>query len=196
MFCCWKNLCCYLTSHTEWHWLSHQRLRSFLMEHPRLILFLMLLSHLPPQCPINDYIRTSLCPKSRSLVNKFSRFQCSYSSTFDVICITKTWLTNFIYDKEILPKVYTLYRKNRVTRGGGVLIAVNMWLSIILETDFSSCFLSNCVELVWSFIKRTILHAIIICGFVWSQKYESNSHPIPNGLILRFVTQSQMPAHS
>ena len=133
MFCCWKNLCCYLTSHTEWHWLSHQRLRSFLMEHPRLILFLMLLSHLPPQCPINDYIRTSLCPKSRSLVNKFSRFQCSYSSTFDVICITKTWLTNFICDKEILPKVYTLYRKNRVTRGGGVLIAVNMRLSIYLE---------------------------------------------------------------
>ena len=41
--------------------------------------------------PVSDqWLRTSLCPKTRSLVNKFSRFQCSYSSTFDVICITVT----------------------------------------------------------------------------------------------------------
>ena len=49
-----------------------------------------------------------------------------------MICITETWLTHFIYDKEILPKGYTLYRKDRESRGGGVLIAVNDHLPSIL----------------------------------------------------------------
>ena len=44
----------------------------------------------------------------------------------------KTWLTHFIYDEEILPKGYTLYRKDRESRGGGVLIAVNDHLPSIL----------------------------------------------------------------
>ena len=81
MFCCWKQfrpqcpancfcspafywqpvpisssyLCCDLASHIEWHWLSHQppAVKTIPL-HPRLILILMLLSHLPPQSLIND----------------------------------------------------------------------------------------------------------------------------------------------
>ena len=42
-----------------------------------------------------------------------------------VYCITETWLSNSVFDCEILPCEYTLYRKDRGSRGGGVLIAVS-----------------------------------------------------------------------
>ena len=65
-----------------------------------------------------------------SLVNKLSMLQSFvYSSSFDVICITET---DFIYDKEILPYKFTFYRRDRGSRGGGVLIAVNDNLPSIL----------------------------------------------------------------
>ena len=44
---------------------------------------------------------------------------------FDVIGLTETWLSNSIFDNEILPSNYTLFRCDRQSRGGGVLIAVN-----------------------------------------------------------------------
>ena len=52
-----------------------------------------------------------------------------YSTPFNVYCITETWLKDDIYDNEILPSEYTLYRKDRSSRGGGVLIAVNNIIS-------------------------------------------------------------------
>ena len=47
-----------------------------------------------------------------------------YASKFNVFCVTETWLSNYIYDCEILPTDFVLYRKDRPSRGGGVLIAV------------------------------------------------------------------------
>ena len=41
------------------------------------------------------------------------------------MCITETWLTNVISDPEIIPSNYTIYRNDRNTRGGGVLIAIS-----------------------------------------------------------------------
>lgn len=62
---------------------------------------------------------------ARSLVNKLTQFQSFiYSSTYDLICITESWLTNMIYNSEILPNDFTIFRKDRKTRGGGVLVAV------------------------------------------------------------------------
>ena len=61
----------------------------------------------------------------RSLVNKLSKFQSFvYSHSFCIICVTETWLSDFIADGEILPTDYILYRKDRLSRGGGVMIAV------------------------------------------------------------------------
>lgn len=62
---------------------------------------------------------------TRSLVNKLSIFQSYiYSSDFDVICLTETWLSESIFDQEILPINYNIYRKDRHSGGGGVLIAI------------------------------------------------------------------------
>ena len=39
--------------------------------------------------------------------------------------MTETWLTKYHFNLEILPNDYLLYRNDRETRGGGVLIAAN-----------------------------------------------------------------------
>ena len=60
-----------------------------------------------------------------SIVNKLSQFQSFvYSHNFDVIAITETWLSNSIFDNEILPTNYKIYCNDRGSRGGGVLLAV------------------------------------------------------------------------
>ena len=40
-------------------------------------------------------------------------------------CITETWLSDYVFDREILPCGFTLPRKDGQSRGGGVLIAVS-----------------------------------------------------------------------
>ena len=49
-----------------------------------------------------------------------------YSSDFTVFCLTETWLSDHVSDCEILSSdfVIILYRNDRPSRGGGVLIAV------------------------------------------------------------------------
>ena len=39
--------------------------------------------------------------------------------------MTETWLSELVFDKEILPSHYAIYRKDRGSRGGGVLVAVD-----------------------------------------------------------------------
>ena len=48
-----------------------------------------------------------------------------YSTPNSIYCITETWLSNSVFDCEIPPCEYTLYHKDRGSRGGEVLIAVN-----------------------------------------------------------------------
>ena len=59
-------------------------------------------------------------------MNKLRAFQSFvYSSTYNIFAIVETWLSHFIFDKEVFPTDFTIYRKDRVTRGGGVLLAVH-----------------------------------------------------------------------
>ena len=54
-----------------------------------------------------------------------SKFQSLiYSSNYDIVFVTETWLTEFIFDQEILPTNYCIFRKDRQSRGGGVMIAI------------------------------------------------------------------------
>ena len=39
-----------------------------------------------------------------------------------MICITETWLSELVFDKEILPSHYAIYCKDRGSHGGGVLL--------------------------------------------------------------------------
>ena len=55
-------------------------------------------------------------------MNKLSNFQSFvYTSNFNILCITETWLTDSVFDLEILPTDSTIYHKDRHSRGGGVI---------------------------------------------------------------------------
>ena len=60
----------------------------------------------------------------------YTQFQTFiYSLNFDVVGVTETWLSNMILDKEIIPYGYSIYRKDRTSRGGGVLVAIKNTIS-------------------------------------------------------------------
>ena len=63
---------------------------------------------------------------ARSIVNKLGPFQSYiYSKQFNIIALTETWCHPDISDREILPENYTVYRNDRDSRGGGVLLAIS-----------------------------------------------------------------------
>ena len=67
-----------------------------------------------------------VCSMSIACFRNLRHFQSFvYSSQFNIFCICETWLSDFVYDHEILPSNYSIYRKDRLSRGGGVLVAVN-----------------------------------------------------------------------
>ena len=76
-------------------------------------------------------------------MNKFNQFQSVvYTKNFDIICVTETWLNNTVFNNEILPTSYTIYRKDRVNRGGGVLVAIHNSIPSQL------CHTSNSIEII------------------------------------------------
>ena len=83
-------------------------------------------------CPLNpdhsNWLSSSISVclfYSRSLVHKLSKFQSFvYFNPLDIYCITETWLSDVIFDNEILSSGYNIFRKDRGSRGGSVLLAV------------------------------------------------------------------------
>ena len=62
---------------------------------------------------------------ARSLVNKLNHFQSFvYCHDFQIVAITESWLKPYILDNEILPTGYNIFRNDRSSRGGGVMLAV------------------------------------------------------------------------
>ena len=93
---------------------------------------------------------------SRSLVNKLSKFQAFvYSTNYSIICVSETWLSNHIFDNEILPNGCTIYRKDRCSRGGGVLIAI--------KDDFTSSLTTSPSDIETITVKILISNPIILC---------------------------------
>jgi len=48
-----------------------------------------------------------------------------YSKSTDIICITETWLYDSVLSTETFPHNYTIYRRDRGLRGGGIIIAIS-----------------------------------------------------------------------
>ena len=97
---------------------------------------------------MNNYNSTITCSclNIRSIVNKLSTFQSYvYSSDLDVICLTETWLSESVFDQEILPSNYNIYRKDRPSRGGGVLIATKNTIPASVVTTHLS---NNSLEIL------------------------------------------------
>ena len=65
-------------------------------------------------------------------MNKLNSFQSFiYSTDYDLICITETWLCENIFDGEIIPKGYSIFRKDRGSRGGGILVATKESINVM-----------------------------------------------------------------
>ena len=84
---------------------------------------------------LSDWLSACLLD-SRSTVKQLSRFQSfAYSSPHKIFIITETWLSDHIYNNEILPSGYTIHHKDRPSLGGGVLIALkNIIPSTLIPT--------------------------------------------------------------
>ena len=54
-----------------------------------------------------------------------SSYHYVYSSDFQIIAITETWLKDYILNNEILPTGYFIYRNGQQCRGGGVMLAID-----------------------------------------------------------------------
>jgi len=73
---------------------------------------------------INSIITKSISffyTSSWSIVNKLQQFQSLvvYSKSFDIICLTETWLSDRLFDNEILLSNFTMCRQDRQSRRGG-----------------------------------------------------------------------------
>lgn len=68
----------------------------------------------------------------KKVCNLFCFQELVQSEQADVVWATETWLTSFVENKEILPSGYAIYRRDRGSRAGGVLLAVK-------ANSFSSC---------------------------------------------------------
>ena len=64
------------------------------------------------------------CQKYRKQTSIFNSF--AFASTFKIFAITETWLSDHIFDREILPANFIVYRKDRTSRGGGVMLAIDL----------------------------------------------------------------------
>ena len=57
-----------------------------------------------------------------SNLERFQNFV--YSDDLDIVCANETWLSANVYNAEILHSGYCIARKDRKTRGGGVLLGI------------------------------------------------------------------------
>jgi len=78
-----------------------------------------------------------------------------YSHDYDIVAITETWLSSNIFDSEILPTGFAIYRKDRGSRGGGVLLAV--------RDDITSKILPSPANIEMLTVKVELPQTLIFC---------------------------------
>ena len=63
--------------------------------------------------------------QGNEIINNVNCFQdLVYLEDSDVVCVIETWLNSDISNSEILDERYEIFRKDRESRGGGLLVAV------------------------------------------------------------------------
>ena len=83
-----------------------------------------------------DWLFSCLSFIFRSLLHKLSSFQSFvYSFPFKVIGVVETWFTSSIFDNKILPPEFSIFCKDRPTRGGGVSLAVHKHIYVRLVSS-------------------------------------------------------------
>ena len=105
---------------------------------------------------------------TRSVVKKLSKFQgFVYSSDFSIVCTTETC---DIFDNKVLPSGYSIYRKDRDSRGGGVLLAI--------KDSFSSSRLPSPSDIETVSVLISSQNSIIICAAYVPPNANDNYHEL------------------
>jgi len=73
-----------------------------------------------------------------------------------VICTTETWLSELVFDKEILPSHYAIYHKDRGSCGGRVLVAVD-------ESIPHSLIIDSPPNLEFIVVQLRLTYPIVLC---------------------------------
>ena len=71
---------------------------------------------------LNGTNGTNNCEGNCSNLERFQNLV--YTENSDIVCVSETWLRDDINNAEILHAGYTIFRNDRKSRGGGVLLAV------------------------------------------------------------------------
>ena len=90
--------------------------------------------------PLNSLNLKSCSLNARSIVNKRIELQAkAVTKKLDIIAITETWMNPDITDSEVLSADYSIYRRDRLGKGGGLLLALRdkicCYRCCDLETD-------------------------------------------------------------
>ena len=91
-----------------------------------------------------------------------------YSHLPMVVSVTETWLSNYIFDNEVLPSGYNIFRADRPSRGGGVLLAVSSDLSVSLLY----CHTDPCIVTV----RLLTPSPIIVCSVYLPPSHDDSAH--------------------
>lgn len=78
----------------------------------------------------------------------------------DILIGTETWLSDAVTDNEVFPDIFTIYRKDRGRKGGGVLIAVRNSLKSYLVPELST----EC-EMIWVGVKLHGRKTLYLCSY-------------------------------
>ena len=121
----------------------------------------------------------------RSIVNKLNQFHSLiYSKDYNIIAITDTWLSDNILDQEIIPTDYTIYSKDRSSRGGGVMLAVkhsipSHALNISMESETLCAHIGNensvTLCLVYVPPNSPEMHIQSLCDYISTTVSHSNN---------------------
>ena len=74
----------------------------------------------------------------RNLSNKLDEIRCivnTLNSGIHLISFTETWLNNSVLDEEVSIPGYTIFRKDRGSKGGGVIVYARDDLTVIRRSD-------------------------------------------------------------
>ena len=83
----------------------------------------------------------------RSLFRKLAQVSLLFKDSA-ILCCTETWLSPIIIDSMISIPGKTIFRRDRVSRGGGVCIFVNNDLSPYCDIDIQSSYITTDLEII------------------------------------------------
>lgn len=101
----------------------------------------------PPNNPQSRTSGTSHTIKRLTLINVNARSVLNKTEALesllvdyepDIVAITETWLSPAIFDHEIAPPNYTIIRKDRPSRGGGVALLIKNCLRFVLLPEVNN----------------------------------------------------------